>query len=174
MTAIYPGRFDPVTSGHMDIIIRAAQLFDHLIIAVLDDASRPFLFTAKERATLLTEAAAGYAHVRVECFSGLLADFADKQQASFIVRGARNGTDFEAETVMAQYNRLLSQGEARAGQLETLVLPASASLSHVSGSAVRETARLVYTHNYDDSALDTLVSPNVKKALKERLLWTDY
>ena len=101
-TAVYPGSFDPVTKGHLDIIKRAAKINDHLIVAVLNNSAKNPLFTVEERVELLKECCKGIQNVSVESFDGLTVEFAKKRHASVMVRGLRAVTDFENEIQLAQ------------------------------------------------------------------------
>ena len=109
-SAIYPGSFDPVTYGHLDIIARAAAIFDELIISVLNNVKKTPLFSVEERVRILKDATKDIPNVKVESFSGLLVDYASQQDVHVIVRGLRAITDFEYELQNAQTNRLLSRG----------------------------------------------------------------
>ena len=104
-TAVYPGSFDPVTKGHLDIIKRAAKINDHLIVAVLNNSAKNPLFTVEERVELLKECCKGIQNVSVESFDGLTVEFAKKRHASVMVRGLRAVTDFENEIQLAQTSR---------------------------------------------------------------------
>ena len=105
--AIYPGSFDPITNGHLDIATRAAKLFQKLIIGVYDTPTKPLLFTTEERVNLVRQAVANLPNVDVESFSGLAVDFARKVKAQALVRGLRVGADFEREFEMALMNKEL-------------------------------------------------------------------
>ena len=118
-TAVYPGSFDPVTKGHLDIIKRAAKINDHLIVAVLINSAKDPLFTVEERVALLTECCKGIPNVSVESFDGLTVEFAKKRHASVMVRGLRAVTDFENEIQLAQTNHALMPG------IETMFLATS-------------------------------------------------
>ena len=107
--AIYPGSFDPVTNGHLDVIERAAKLFDEVIVAVAVNDQKRSLFTADERTALIAGAVGGWKNVRVSWFDGLLVEFAAAQQASAVVRGLRAVSDFEFEFQMALMNRKLDE-----------------------------------------------------------------
>ena len=131
---ICPGSFDPITLGHLDIIRRAARLFDVLYVAVLDNPSKRPLFTVEERRELLEEATADLPSVRCESFSGLLVDYAADKNATAIVRGVRSPADCEYELQMATMNRQLSPG------LETLLLPTAPEYAHIRSSLVKEVA----------------------------------
>ncbi|MGL4738581.1 MAG: pantetheine-phosphate adenylyltransferase [Cellulosilyticaceae bacterium] len=132
---IYPGSFDPVTKGHMDVIERAAGLVDLLIVAVLTNPSKKGgMFTVEERIDMLAHSAAHLDNVEVDSFSGLLVDYAKAKDACVIVRGLRAVTDFEYEMQMAQINKKLLPG------VETIFLVTNAEYSFLSSSSVRELA----------------------------------
>lgn len=135
-TAIYPGSFDPVTFGHLDIVERAAHLFDELIIAVADNEAKHPLFSPEERVGLLEAALGGRTNIRVERLQGLLVEFAMSRQASVIVRGLRAVSDFEFEFQMALMNRRL------APSLETVFLTPQEDFTFLSSRIVKEVARL--------------------------------
>lgn len=132
--AICPGSFDPITLGHLDIIARAAPLFDRLYVAVLDNTSKRPLFTVEERVALLEEATKSLPSVVCESFSGLVVDYAAAKKARVIVRGVRGPTDYEYEAQMASMNKEL------APQVETLFLPTAPRYAQVSSSLVKEVA----------------------------------
>ena len=134
-TAVYPGSFDPVTKGHLDIIKRAAKINDHLIVAVLINSAKDPLFTVEERVALLTECCKGIPNVSVESFDGLTVEFAKKRHASVMVRGLRAVTDFENEIQLAQTNHALMPG------IETMFLATSIKWSYLSSTIVKEAAR---------------------------------
>ena len=129
---IYPGTFDPVTLGHMDIIRRAAGIFDEVYVGMLINQQKKFYFTQEQRMEMLREATKNIEHVYVESFDGLLIDYANTKGARFVVRGIRNATDYEYEQQMAVINRTLKP------DLETVFLTASAGLDVVSSTFVRE------------------------------------
>lgn len=133
--AVYPGTFDPVTFGHLDIIERAALLYDKLIIGVLHNSEKTPLFSVKERVNILTKATEDIANVEVCSFEGLSVDFARKAGAKVIVRGLRLITDFEYELQMAQTNRKL------APDVDTTFLFTSLQYSYLSSTTVKEVAR---------------------------------
>lgn len=138
LTAIYPGRFDPVTNGHIDITLRAASMFERVVVAVYDlDASKS-LFTTEQRVKLFQEAVTKTSHVEVKSFTGLVVDFARKQDAKVLVRGIRAVTDFEAELDMALMNKKM------APEIESVYLMASLEHLYVSGHRIREVASLGY------------------------------
>ena len=163
MIAIYPGSFDPVTCGHIDIAKRAARVADQLIVAVLDNPYKETLFSVSERVAFLQHTLMEEANIKIDAFSGLLADYATKKGAGLVIRGVRNGADLESEARYAHYNRLLSGG------VETLLLTPDPTLSYMSSSIVREVAKHVYPNNLDDTVLGTMVPPIVQAALKARL-----
>ena len=133
--AIYPGSFDSVTYGHLDIIRRAAAIFDELIISVLNNVRKTPLFSVEERVRILENATKDIPNVRVESFSGLLVDYAMRRDVHVIVRGLRAITDFEYELQNAQTNRLLSKGE-----LDTMFFTTSLEYAYLSSTTVREIA----------------------------------
>lgn len=133
--AVCPGSFDPVTLGHLDIVARAAALFDEVIVAIGTNPSKSKLFSPDERIEMFTEAAAGLANVRIEGFAGLLTDFCSLQDAGALIKGVRGASDYEYELPMALMNRHLSG-------METVFLPARPEFTHVSSSLVKEVASL--------------------------------
>jgi pantetheine-phosphate adenylyltransferase len=151
---IYPGTFDPVTNGHLDIIARAARHLGSVIVAVSQNPGKTPLFTLEERIALVKEATASLDGVEVDSFDGLLVDYALRKGASLIVKGLRVVSDFEYEMQMAQMN-------VRLGGVETLFLVATPSYSFLSSSLVKEVARL-------GGDVDGLVPAEVTRRLKER------
>ena len=151
-TAVYPGSFDPVTRGHLDIIKRAAKINDHLIVAVLINSAKNPLFTVEERVALLQECCKDIPNVTVESFDGLTVEFAKKRHASVMVRGLRAVTDFENEIQLAQTNHALMPG------IETMFLATSIKWSYLSSTIVREAA-----HYGQD--VSRFVPRNVERAL---------
>lgn len=134
--AIYPGSFDPVTSGHYDIIVRASRLFEELIVAVAPNPAKQPLFTVEERVKILQEVCASLPNVQVESFEGLLVDFAKERGAQVIVKGLRAVSDFDYELQMALTNRRLCP------QVETIFMMTSSEYVFLSSSIVKEIARL--------------------------------
>lgn len=134
-SAIYPGSFDPMTLGHLDVIKRASTMFDHLTVSVLDNMAKNALFSVEERVTILKEATKDLPNVTVDSFSGLLVDYAKKQDIHVSVRGLRAVTDFEYELQIAQTNRKLSNGA-----LDTVFLTTSLEYAYLSSSSVKEIA----------------------------------
>lgn len=133
--AVYPGSFDPVTFGHLDVIRRAATIFDELTVSVLNNKEKMPLFSVEERVKILEKATADLPNVKVDSFSGLLIDYARENDIHVAVRGLRAITDFEYELQIAQTNRLLS-GE----KLDTVFLTTSLEYAYLSSSSVKEIA----------------------------------
>src|SRR5271167_1182555 len=134
--AIYPGSFDPVTNGHLDLIERGEKMFDLLIVAVLRNAEKQPLFTVPERVEMLREVTKHWSSVEVDVFDGLLVDFARKRGAGVILRGIRAVSDYEYELQMAMMNRKLES------QIETVFMLPAEAYSFVSSRLVKELARL--------------------------------
>lgn len=153
--AIFPGSFDPLTVGHVDILDRAARLFDRVIVAVLVNAEKRPLFSADERVAIIREAIAGRAGLDVEAFDGLLMELAARRGASAIVRGLRNGLDFDYEQPMALMNRHL------APNVETVFLVPDGKVAHVSARLVRDIAA-------NGGSVAGLVPPGVEARLAAR------
>jgi pantetheine-phosphate adenylyltransferase len=133
--AIYPGSFDPMTLGHLDIIRRASKMFDELTVSVLDNKAKIALFSVEERVKILKEATKDLPNVKVDSFNGLLIDYARQKNIHISVRGLRAITDFEYELQIAQTNRILSKGE-----LDTVFLTTSLEYAYLSSSSVKEIA----------------------------------
>ncbi len=155
---IYPGSFDPITNGHLDVLARAANLFDEVIVAVALDNQKSSLFTMEERVAMLEETAreAGLANVRVTPFEGLLVEFARQQEACAVIRGLRAVSDFEFEFQMALMNRKLDE------RVETIFLTPREELTYISSRIVKEIARL-------GGNVEQFVPPGVALALKRKL-----
>ena len=134
-TAIYPGSFDPVTYGHLDIIKRAAEIFDELTVSVLHNKQKTPLFSVEERVNILKEATKDIPNIKVESFSGLLVDYAKSRNVHVVIRGLRAITDFEYELQNAQTNALLSKGA-----LDTVFLTTKLEYAYLSSSSVKEIA----------------------------------
>ena len=132
--AIYPGSFDPITFGHLDIITRASKLCDELIVGVLNNKQKNPLFSIDERVNMIKELTENLGNVKVECFEGLLVDFAKKKDAQVIIRGLRAVTDFENEIQLAQSNKV------QYPELETLFLTTSLKYSYLSSTVAKEFA----------------------------------
>ena len=136
LIAIYPGSFDPLTNGHLDVIGRASRLVDHLVVSVLRNEAKAALFTVDERTEMIREAVAGRPNVSVESFDGLLADYAARRGARLIIRGIRAISDYEYELQMALMNRRLRP------EVETVFLLAGEAFSFVSSRLVKEVLSL--------------------------------
>lgn len=134
-SAIYPGSFDPVTYGHLDIIERASQVMDHLIVGVLNNNAKSPLFSVEERVNILEKATKDIPNVIIKPFNGLSVNFAKENEAQVIVRGLRAVTDFEYELQMAQTNRVL------APDVDTVFLTTSLEYAYVSSTIMKEVAR---------------------------------
>ncbi len=134
--AVYPGSFDPVTNGHIDLIQRSAALYDNVVVAILKNAEKTPLFTIEERKSMLKEAIKDLKNVSVTSFKGLLVDFAEKIEASVIIRGIRAISDYEYELQMALMNRRLSN------KVETVFMLPAESYSFLSSKLVKEIAEL--------------------------------
>ena len=155
-TAIYPGSFDPITNGHLDIIERALNIFDHVIVAVTRNVEKEApLFSEKERKDLISESIAHLKNVKVDSFEGLMVEHAVKHGAVAAIRGLRALSDFEFEFKMALMNRSLNEN------ISTLFLMPHAKYTHVSSSMVREVASL-------GGSVIEYVPSHVNKALKEK------
>jgi len=154
--AIYPGTFDPVTNGHIDVIKRAAQIFEEVIVSVADDVPKKCIFTVDERKEMLKEAVKGVDRVAVVSFKGLAVNFARENKSKVIIRGLRQISDFEYEFQMALTNRRL------ASDVETMFLMTSDNYSYVSSRLLKEAARL-------NADLSHFVPDFIEKSLKQRL-----
>ncbi|MBL9116083.1 MAG: pantetheine-phosphate adenylyltransferase [Verrucomicrobiaceae bacterium] len=154
--AIYPGSFDPITNGHLDVLERAVGLFDELVVAVAQDNAKQSLFTVEERVKLIQGATEKLDRIRVVSFHGLLVEFAAKENAVALVRGLRAVSDFEFEFQLALMNRKLSPA------LETVFLMPREELTYISSRLVKEIARL-------GGDISQFVPKNVAAALRERL-----
>lgn len=154
--AVYPGSFDPVTKGHMDIIQRAARQFDHLVVAVLNNLSKKPLFSVEERKELLREATQHLPNVEIDSFRDLLVHYMRQKQAGVIVRGIRSVTDFEYELQMASTNQKLDN------EVETIFMMTNPKYSYLSSSVVKEIAMF-------NGDMSDLVPPVVEQALKAKV-----
>ena len=159
MRAIYPGSFDPVTFGHIDIIERAARICDELIVGVLQNKAKSPLFSVEERVTMLNEVTKNMKNVKIIPFEGLLIDFAKQMDAQVIVRGLRAITDFEYELQMSQTNRKLNS------DVETLFLTTSLDYSYLSSTTVKEVASF---QGDISQFVPEFVAEKVTKKIKER------
>jgi pantetheine-phosphate adenylyltransferase len=155
--AIYPGSFDPVTNGHLDLIERGAKIFDRLVVGVLRNMEKDPLFTIDERAEMLREVARPWPNVEIDVFSGLLVDYARLRQANVILRGIRAVSDYEYELQMAMMNRKLNK------DVETVFMMPAEKYSYLSSSIVREVARL-------GGQITGLVPPVVEERLRAKVL----
>lgn len=133
MRMLYPGSFDPITNGHMDIIVRASRLCDELVVAVMHNPDKRGFLPVRERVALIEAACAGMPNVRVIAHGGLLIECAAQEKIDAVVRGVRPLGDFESEFQMAQINRTL-------GGVETLMMPTSPEVANISSSVVRQVA----------------------------------
>ncbi len=154
--AIYPGSFDPITYGHLDLIERSSALFDLLIVSILDNENKQPLFSVRARMDMLREVTAHHANVEVDSFEGLLVDYAANKSATVLVRGIRAISDYEYELQMALMNRRLRP------EIETVFLMAGEAYSFISSKLVKEVFRL-------GGNITGLVPPGVEARLRERL-----
>ena len=155
-TAVYPGSFDPLTNGHLDIIRRGARLFDRFVVAILENEGKSPLFTVNERKELIARCTSGIPSVEVHSFSGLLIDFMRRMNANVVVRGIRAVSDYEYELQMALMNRDLSPN------VETIFMLPAVEYTYVSSRLVKEVFRL-------GGDVARLVPPPVLESLKARL-----
>jgi len=157
--AIYPGTFDPITNGHLDLVARAEQIFDEVVIAVSDNPRKNPLFSTSERVALVDEATKDIPHVKVESFDDLLVNFvARKENAKFVIRGLRAVSDFEYEFQLASANRRLDS------RIETIFLTPLEANYFISSSLVREIS-------YYKGDISSFVPEHVRIALEEK--WAD-
>lgn len=155
-TAVCPGSFDPVTNGHLDIIERASQVFDQVIVGVLENPNKQPLFSVQERCELMTQATRYLPNVKIDYFHGLLVDFAEKHGAQVIVKGLRAISDFEIEFQMALANKRLKP------MIETMFIMTRHEYSFLSSSMVKQVFEL-------GGSLPGLLPPEVESALKEKI-----
>jgi pantetheine-phosphate adenylyltransferase len=156
--AIYPGTFDPLTNGHLDLVARGAKIFDHLVVAILNNSEKAApLFSVSERIEMLTEAVQRFGNVSVATFNGLLVDFVLEQRAQAILRGVRAISDYEYELQMALMNRRL------APDVETVFLMADEKYSYVSSRLIKNVFEL-------GGSVDGLVPETVIRRLKARVV----
>jgi pantetheine-phosphate adenylyltransferase len=156
-TAVYPGTFDPITNGHLDIIERGSRLFDRVVIAILSNVDKAPLFGLDERVTLIKDSVSSLGNVSVESFSGLLVDYVRSRGAHVIVRGLRAISDFEYEFQMALMNRRLDP------EVETVFMMPAEAYSYLSSRLVKEVASL-------GGDVSGLVPPPVARAISRRLV----
>lgn len=154
--AVYPGTFDPVTCGHLDIIKRAAFLFDELIIGVLHNYKKSPLFSVEERVNILKEVTKDIPNVKIKAFEGLSVDFVRECEAQIIVRGLRAITDFEYELQMAQTNRILEP------KIDTMFLTTSLEYAYLSSTTVKEVA-------FFGEDISKFVPPYVAECIREKM-----
>ena len=153
---VYPGTFDPITNGHLDVVQRAARLFDRIVIGVYEKSNKHLVFTTEERVELVRLTVASIPNVEVKSFSGLTVDFARKEKAPIMIRGLRMNADFEKEFEMAMMNRKL------APDLDLLCLMASQEYQFLSSSLLKEVARL-------GGNISDLVPEHVAEALRKKV-----
>ena len=157
--AIYAGSFDPVTKGHLDVIIRASRIVDELVVGVLHNRAKSPLFSVEERVNMLEEVTKEYPNIKIHSFTGLLVEFAKECEAHIIVRGLRAITDFDYELQMAQTNRVI------APEIDTIFLTTNLKYSYLSSSIVKEIAE------YDGEIsefLHPVIADRVREKLEER------
>ncbi len=156
VVAIYPGSFDPLTNGHLDLISRGSKLFDRLIVAILGNSTKTPLFSIVERAEMLREVTAGFPNVEIDSFEGLLVDYAARRDVNLILRGIRTVSDYELEWQMALMNRRLRP------ETETVFLMAGEAHSFISSRLVKEVISL-------HGDVSELVPSPVEKRLREKV-----
>jgi len=156
LVAIYPGSFDPITNGHLDLIARGSRMVGHLIVAVLRNQAKQPLFSVEERLEMIREVVKPYANVEVAAFEGLLVDFAASRGASMILRGMRAVSDYELEWEMALMNRRMRP------EIETVFLMAGEEYSFISSHLVKEVVAL-------GGNISDVVPPEVEQRLRKRI-----
>ncbi len=154
-SVVYPGTFDPLTNGHLDIIERSSTLFDEVIVAIVQKGSKKTIFSLDERRELILDSVGSLSNVKVNYFSGLLVDFAQKNNSTSIIRGLRVLSDFEYEFKMALMNRSLNNN------VTTLFMMPHQKYTHISSSLIREIASL-------GGNLSEYVPPKVERALRRK------
>ena len=154
--AIYPGSFDPITNGHLDIVTRASKVFEKIIIGVYEKSDKHLVFTTEERVDLARRAVANLPNIEVKSFRGLTVDFAKQEKAQVMIRGLRMNADFEKEFEMAMMNRKLSP------ELDLLCLMASQEYQFLSSSLLKEVA-------YLEGNINDLVPEHVAKAIRKKV-----
>ena len=154
-SAIYPGSFDPVTYGHIDIIQRAARMFDKITVCILDNKAKSSLFSVEERVKMLKDTVENLPNVSVESFEGLLVDFVKQKKTNVVIRGLRALTDFDLEMQMAQSNRVV------APDVDTVFLSTSIEYSYLSSSVVKEYAK--YGVDLKDFVPECVISKLIDK-----------
>ena len=153
---IYPGSFDPITNGHLDIIERASKIFDKLIVSVVENPSKQPVFTLQERVELIKECVKDYKNIAVDSFKGLLTDYVKEKGASTIVKGLRIVADFEYEFQMALLNKSISP------EIETIFMMTNSKYSYISSTMIKEIARL-------GANLDEFVPKIIKEKILHKL-----
>ncbi len=156
ITAVYPGSFDPITNGHLDIIKRSAKTFDKLIVAVLNNPNKTPMFDLEERVDLIRQSISDLNNVEIDCFSGLLIDYMQNKNVNVIIKGLRTISDFEYEFQMALMNRKLNK------EIETLFMMTNSDYSYLSSSLVKEAFRF-------GGNIENLVPDIVIQKMKEKL-----
>ena len=159
VVAIYPGSFDPITYGHLDLIERGSKLFDRLVVAILRNEQKEPLFSVEERVSMLREVVGSYENVEVDSFNGLLVDYADRRNATVLLRGIRAISDYEFELQMALMNRRLKPA------IETVFMMSAESYSFISSRLVKEVYSL-------GGNITGLVPPSVELRLRKTLIRT--
>jgi pantetheine-phosphate adenylyltransferase len=154
-TAVYPGSFDPITNGHIDVIKRGARVFDKVIVAVADNPAKQALFTKEERVDMIREVSKPYRNVEVDAFDGLVVDYVHRKKAGVILRGIRTISDFEYEYQMALTNRTF------AGDIETVFVMTHEEFSFVSSRLIKEAVSM-------GGDVSSFVPKEVEKRLKAR------
>jgi len=154
--AIYPGSFDPITKGHLDLIKRGSTIFDCLIVAVANNPQKRALFSLDERVAMVRHAVKGIKNVRVDSFDGMVVDYVRRQKTNVILRGIRTVSDFEYEFQMALTNRQLGKG------IETVFVMASEEYSYLNSSLIKEVAAL-------GGDITAFVTPEIERKLKQKL-----
>lgn len=153
---IYPGTFDPITYGHLDVISRASKVVDELVIGVLNNYSKNPLFTRQERVAMIESLVKDNPSIRVESYEGLLIDFARECKANFVIRGIRAITDFEYELQMSQTNRIINP------EIDTIFFTTSLEYAYLSSSTVREVANF-------GGDISQFVPESIEKKVKEKI-----